>query len=240
MKISFERQRNLNEIQSCVNYNFKDIKLLNTSLTHSSYANENKMRSYESNERLEFLGDAILNLIVSEYLYYHFSKLPEGELTKKRATVVCESSLAFAARKINLGNYILLGKGEETTGGRNRDSLLADAFEALIGAVYIDGGLTSTRTFLLGMFEEEVIYAISKGNLFIDYKTELQEILQKRTKSKIEYKVEKEAGPDHNKKFYMNVIVENKVIGSGMGRNKKEAEQMAAKKALYRIGDRIE
>ncbi len=240
MKISFERQRNLNEIQSCVNYNFKDIKLLNTSLTHSSYANENKMRSYESNERLEFLGDAILNLIVSEYLYYHFSKLPEGELTKKRATVVCESSLAFAARKINLGNYILLGKGEETTGGRNRDSLLADAFEALIGAVYIDGGLTSTRTFLLGMFEEEVIYAISKGNLFIDYKTELQEILQKRTKSKIEYKVEKEVGPDHNKKFYMNVIVENKVIGSGMGRNKKEAEQMAAKKALYRIGDRIE
>jgi ribonuclease-3 len=240
VKISFERQRNLNEIQSCVNYNFKDIKLLNTSLTHSSYANENKMRSYESNERLEFLGDAILNLIVSEYLYYHFSKLPEGELTKKRATVVCESSLAFAARKINLGNYILLGKGEETTGGRNRDSLLADAFEALIGAVYIDGGLTSTRTFLLGMFEEEVIYAISKGNLFIDYKTELQEILQKRTKSKIEYKVEKEVGPDHNKKFYMNVIVENKVIGSGMGRNKKEAEQMAAKKALYRIGDRIE
>lgn len=240
MKISFERQRNLNEIQSCINYNFKDIKLLNTSLTHSSYANENKMKSYESNERLEFLGDAILNLIVSEYLYYHFSKLPEGELTKKRATVVCESSLAFAAGKINLGNYILLGKGEETIGGRNRDSLLADAFEALTGAIYIDGGLTITRKFLLGMFEEEVIYAISKGSLFIDYKTELQEILQKRTKSKIEYKVEKEAGPDHNKKFYMNVIVENKVIGSGMGRNKKEAEQMAAKQALYRIGDRIE
>lgn len=191
MKISFERQRNLNEIQSCINYNFKDIKLLNTSLTHSSYANENKMKSYESNERLEFLGDAILNLIVSEYLYYHFSKLPEGELTKKRATVVCESSLAFAAGKINLGNYILLGKGEETIGGRNRDSLLADAFEALTGAIYIDGGLTITRKFLLGMFEEEVIYAISKGSLFIDYKTELQEILQKGPNRKLNIKWKK-------------------------------------------------
>ncbi len=240
VKIPYERQKSLRKIQSDINYKFKDIELLNTALTHSSYANENKMRNHENNERLEFLGDVVVNLIVSDYLYHHFPELPEGELTKKRATVVCESSLAFAARKINLGKYLLLGKGEETTGGRDRDSILGDAFEALTGAIYIDDGLISTQKFLLGMFEGEVIYAISKGNLFIDYKTELQEILQKKTKSKIEYKVEKEVGPDHNKKFYMNVIVENKVIGSGMGRNKKEAEQMAAKQALYRIGERIE
>ena len=236
MKISSERKKSLDEIQLNINYKFKDINLINTSLTHSSYANESKMRIYENNERLEFLGDVIVNLIVSEYLYHKFSELPEGELTKKRAAIVCESSLAFAARKINLGEYLLLGKGEEATGGRNRESILADTFEALTGAIYIDGGLTSTREFLLGMFEQEVIYALSKGNLFIDYKTELQETLQKRTKSKIEYKVVREVGPDHNKKFYMDVIVENKVIGSGMGRNKKEAEQMAAKQALDRIG----
>ena len=240
MKIPSKRQRSLKEIQSNINYNFKDVVLLNTSLTHSSYANENKMKNYENNERLEFLGDVIVNLTVSEYLYHRYPELPEGELTKKRATVVCESSLAFAARKINLGDYILLGKGEESTGGRDRESILADAFEALTGAIYIDGGLNNTREFLLGMFEEEVIYALSKGNLFIDYKTELQEILQKKTKSKIEYIVEKEVGPDHNKKFYMNVIVENKVIGRGMGRNKKEAEQMAAKQALYRMGEKNE
>lgn len=236
MKISSERKKSLDEIQLNINYKFKDINLINTSLTHSSYANESKMRIYENNERLEFLGDVVVNLVVSEYLYHRFSELPEGELTKKRATIVCESSLAFAARKIKLGEYLLLGKGEEATGGRGRESILADTFEALTGAIYIDGGLTNTREFLLGMFEQEVIYALSKGNLFIDYKTELQETLQKRTKSKIEYKVVKEVGPDHNKKFYMDVIVENKIIGSGMGRNKKEAEQMAARQALDRIG----
>ena len=134
----------------------------------------------------------------------------------------------------------MLGKGEEITGGRNRDSLLADAFEALTGAIYLDGGLESGRKFLIDMFEEEVIYAISKGNLFIDYKTYLQEKLQKDAKSKIEYIVEKEVGPDHNKKFYMDVVVENKIIGKGIGRNKKEAEQMAAKQALYKMGEEVE
>ncbi len=240
MRISYRRKEKLEEIQKKINYFFKDIELLNISLTHSSYSNENKMRANENNERLEFLGDAIIGLVVSEYLYNRFKEFPEGEMTKKRAAIVCESSLAFAARKINLGDYILLGKGEEATGGRNRDSILADAFEALAGAIFIDGGLNSTRNYLLGMFEEEVIYAISKGNLFIDYKTELQEVLQKKGKPKIEYNVEKEVGPDHNKKFYMNVIVENKIIGSGMGRNKKEAEQMAAKQALIRIGEENE
>ena len=240
MNISSKRKNSLKEIQSNIDYSFKDIELLNTSLTHSSYVNENKMKSYENNERLEFLGDVIVDLIVSEYLYHSFPQIPEGELTKKRATIVCESSLAFAARKINLGDYILFGKGEESTGGRNRESILADAFEALTAAIYIDGGLNSTRSFLLEMFEQEAIYALSKGNLFTDYKTELQEILQKDSRSKIEYEVEKEVGPDHNKKFYMNVIVENKVIGRGMGKNKKETEQMAAKQALFKMGERDE
>ncbi|MBZ2173904.1 ribonuclease III [Schnuerera sp. xch1] len=230
----------LKEIQSQINYFFKDTNLLNTSLIHSSYANENKKYNNESNERLEFLGDVVIDLVVSEYLYKRFTEFPEGELTKRRASVVCESSLAFAARKINIGKYLLLGKGEENTGGRHRDSILADAFEALLGAIYIDGGLKSAEDFLLEHFEQEVIYALSKGSLFIDYKTELQEVLQKRTKSKINYQVEKEVGPDHRKKFYMNVIVENKVIGKGMGRNKKEAEQNAAKQVLLKMGERSE
>ena len=235
-----KRLKSLKKIQLNIKYDFENIGLLNNSLTHSSYVNENKMKSYENNERLEFLGDVVLSLIVSEYLYHRFLNFPEGDLTKRRATVVCESSLAFAARKIDLGDYLLLGKGEEITGGRNRDSILADAFEALVGAIYLDGGLDAAKKFLIDSFEEEVIYAISKGNLFIDYKTYLQEILQKSTKSKIEYIVEKEIGPDHNKKFYMNVIVENKIIGKGIGRNKKEAEQMAAKQALYKMGEKIE
>lgn len=240
MKISSKRNKILDKIQKNIDYKFKDIYLLNRSLTHSSYANENKMKNYENNERLEFLGDVVVNLIVSGYLYKSYPESPEGELTKKRATLVCESSLAFAGKKINLGEYTLLGKGEEATGGKNRESILADTFEALTGAMYIDSGLINTRKVLLKNFEEEVIYALSKGNLFIDYKTNLQEILQKKTKSKIQYCVEKEVGPDHNKKFYMNVIVENKIIGNGIGRNKKEAEQMAAKHALCKIGEKHE
>lgn len=239
MYISLERRRKLEELQTIIGYSFRDVEILNTSLTHSSYANESKA-SVVSNERLEFLGDVVIDLVVSEYLYNRFTELPEGELTKRRASVVCESSLAFAARKIKLGDYLLLGKGEETTGGRNRDSILADAFEALTGAIYIDGKYESARSFLLVNFEEEVIYALSKGTLFKDYKTELQELLQKRTKSKIEYVVEKEDGPDHKKKFYMNVIVENKIIGKGMGRNKKEAEQNAAKQALMKLGEHFD
>lgn len=240
VKISSKRRDSLEELQLNINYNFRNMEVLNRSLTHSSYANENKLESYESNERLEFLGDVVVSLTVSEYLYHRFLEFPEGDLTKKRAKVVCESSLAFAARKIKLGDYLLLGKGEEITGGRKRDSILADAFEALTGAIYLDGGIEASKKFLIDMFEEEVIYAISKGNLFIDYKTYLQEILQKTNNSKIEYIVEKEVGPDHNKKFYMNVVVENKIIGKGIGRNKKEAEQMAAKQALYKMGEEVE
>ncbi|MBU5314199.1 ribonuclease III [Tissierella carlieri] len=220
-----------------LNYKFRNISLLKTALTHSSYANENKMKITDNNERLEFLGDTILNLIVSQYLYKKYPYYPEGELTKIRAKVVCESSLAFAARKIDLGKYLLLGKGEEATGGRDRDSILADASEALVGAVYMDSDFQVVNKLLLENFEADIVYAVAKGALFIDYKTELQENLQKITRAKIEYKVVKEEGPDHNKIFYMDVIVDNKTVGTGTGRNKKEAEQMAAKEALLVMGE---
>ncbi len=237
MKENVKGTKWLEPLEVNLNYKFKNIKLLKTALTHSSYANENKMKITDNNERLEFLGDTIINLIVSQYLYKKYPNYPEGELTKIRAKVVCESSLAFAARKIDLGNYLLLGKGEEATGGRHRDSILADASEALVGAIYMDSDFQITNKLLLENFEADIVYAVAKGALFIDYKTELQENLQKITKAKIEYKVVKEEGPDHNKIFYMDVVVDNKTVGTGMGRNKKEAEQMAAKEALLVMGE---
>lgn len=230
----------LDSLQENLNYKFKNVQLLKTAFTHSSYANENKMKITENNERLEFLGDTVLNLIVSHYLYKKYQDYPEGELTKIRATVVCESSLAFAARKIDLGKYLLLGKGEESTGGRERDSILADASEALTGAIYIDSDFEIVNKLLLEIFEEDIVYAVAKGTLFIDYKTELQERFQRISKSKIEYRVLKEAGPDHEKIFYIDVMVDNNTVGKGSGRNKKEAEQMAAKEALKIIGEKNE
>lgn len=232
MKENIKGAKWLEPLEKNLNYKFENIKLLKTALTHSSYANENKMKITDNNERLEFLGDAILSLIVSQYLYKKYPYYPEGELTKIRAKVVCESSLAFAARKINLGEYLLLGKGEEATGGRDRDSILGDAIEALVGAIYMDSDFQVVNNLLLENFEADIVYAVAKGALFIDYKTELQENLQKITRARIEYRVVKEEGPDHNKIFYMDVMVDDKIVGTGTGRNKKEAEQMAAKEAL--------
>lgn len=223
-------------LQENLNYKFKDSNLLKLAMTHSSYANEHKMDIVDNNERLEFLGDAILNLIVSQYLYKKYPNHPEGELTKIRAKVVCESSLAYAAKKIHVGKFLLLGKGEEATGGRDRESILADAAEAIVGAIYMDSDLETTNFVLLSNFEADIVHAVAKGNLFIDYKTELQEIIQKNGKSTMEYIVTKEVGPDHNKRFYMNVLVDDKTIGTGIGKNKKDAEQMAAKEALIKLG----
>jgi ribonuclease-3 len=236
VKITFERKLAIKKLQSKIDYYFNSIELLNRALTHSSYANEHKKINIEYNERLEFLGDSVLSLVVSDYIYEKYPYYPEGELTKLRATIVCESSLAFVARKINLGEYLLLGKGEEGTGGRERESILADAFEALIGAIYLDGGLEYAAKHIINIFEKEISMAVDDGELFIDYKTKLQEIMQKTTKSKIEYKIEKEEGPDHNKIFYMNIIVDNTTFGEGSGKSKKEAEQAAAKSALNRMG----
>lgn len=219
-------------IEESLKYEFKNIELLKTAMTHSSYGNENDFKTTENNERLEFLGDAILNLIVSQYLYKKYPDYPEGELTKIRAKVVCESSLSYVARNIGIGKSLLLGKGEEATGGRDRESILADATEALIGALYMDSNFKTTNNILLDKFEKEIVDAVAEGNLFTDYKTELQERLQKNPKVKIEYIVSKEEGPDHNKIFSMDLYVGGLKISTGVGKNKKMAEQMAAKKAL--------
>lgn len=230
--INAERIHLLNEIQNKIGYKFRKIELLNWALTHSSYANEHKRYKITYNERLEFLGDSVLGLIVSDYIFVKYSDYPEGDLTKLRATVVCELSLSHVAKEIGLGKYLLLGKGEEVTGGRERVSILADAFEALIGAIYIDGKFINAKTFVLRYMTGIIENAVNGRELFIDYKTQLQELLQKKTKSKIEYKIVSEEGPDHNKTFYTEVVVKNRVLGKGFGKSKKEAEQSAAKVAL--------
>lgn len=236
MSKSKRAKNDLSSLENNLNYKFNNNKLLSLAMTHSSYANEHKMGIVENNERLEFLGDAILSLVVSQYLYKKYPNHPEGELTKIRAKVVCESSLAYAAKKIEIGKFLLLGKGEEATGGRVRESILADAAEAIVGAVYMDSDFETTNSILLSNFESDIVHAVAKGDLFIDFKTELQEIVQKKGKSTMEYVVVKEEGPDHDKRFYIDVIVNNESIGSGRGRNKKDAEQMAAKEALIRLG----
>lgn len=230
----------LEDLEKSLEYNFKNKKLLENALTHSSYVNEHKMKTVDNNERLEFLGDSVLNLVVSNYLFDKYGDYPEGELTKIRAKVVCEYSLAYAARKIDLGSYLLLGKGEETTGGYDRDSILSDAMEAVVGAIYKDCGFEKATELLIKNFEEDIVFAVNEGVLFTDYKTDLQENLQKLNKSKIEYKVVKEEGPDHNKVFYIDLILDNDVVGTGVGKNKKEAEQMAAKEALVNLEDSFE
>ncbi|SES66775.1 RNAse III [Natronincola peptidivorans] len=218
-------------LQKILNYNFTNSKILREALTHSSFANESKNKKIKYNERLEFLGDAVLSLVVSEYIFSKYNHLPEGELTKVRANVVCEPSLAAKAREIKLGEFLFLGKGEAFTGGRQRESILADAFEAIIGAIYIDGGIECAKEFILHYLLESIELA-SKGILFRDYKTLLQELLQSKTSKKITYHVVKEYGPDHNKKFDVEVLIGDKVIGRGSGKSKKEAEQRAAEEAI--------
>lgn len=233
MNIKEDVLKNIDEFEKIIDYSFKNKKYILEALTHSSYSNENK--SYEFNERLEFLGDSVLSIVVSEYLFLKESKLPEGELTKLRANVVCEESLSEAANEIQLGRYILLGKGEDATGGRRRASILADAFEAIIAAIYLDGGLAYARTFIL-TYMKEIIENSRKGKIFRDYKTHLQEVLQGMGENNIWYRLIDEKGPDHNKTFIMEVGINESVLGIGEGKSKKEAEQLAAKKALRKIG----
>lgn len=223
----------MTELEESIHYEFKNKKLLTEALSHSSYANENK-RNRRSNERLEFLGDSVLSIVVSQYLFEHFSHFPEGDLTKIRASLVCEKSLHIFAKQINLGKYLLLGKGEENTGGRERASILADAFEALIAAVFLDGGLESARTHILRFIPEDI--NAQRHAAFNDYKTILQEVIQQNPEEKVEYVIADQSGPDHNKAFTVNVCLNTNVIGVGTGRSKKEAEQMAAREALELMG----
>lgn len=222
---------NFSEFEKIIGYKFSDISLLQTALTHSSYANE-KQLSRECNERLEFLGDSVLGVITAEYFYHNHNNLPEGEMTKRRAACACEKSLYGFAKEINLGKFILLGRGEEHTGGRNRASILADAFEAVIAAIYLDGGLENARKFVLDFVKK----AASQQMSFVDYKTELQEIIQKNPDEHLSYVLVGESGPDHDKRFEVEVNLNSNVIGYGKGRSKKIAEQQAAKQALELMG----
>lgn len=223
----------MNDFEKVINYQFSDKSLMETALSHSSYANESKTVR-QSNERLEFLGDSVLSIVVSKYLFNHFSHLPEGELTKIRASLVCEKSLYEFALSIDLGKYLLLGKGEDSSGGRKRPSILADAFEAVIAAIYLDGGMDSAREFILKFIPTDLDKA--KKSSFSDYKTILQEIIQKNPEERVEYILSGSEGPDHNKIFIVDVKLNSNTIGRGRGRSKKQAEQNAAKEALELMG----
>lgn len=221
-------------MEKFLNYKFKNIDILNIAITHSSFAHECKSNCTENNERLEFLGDAVLELVISNYIFNEFKELPEGELTKLRASVVCEGMLSKIARKLNIGKFIKLGKGEENTGGRERDSILADAFEAIIGAIYLDGGIEEAEKFILNEMKES-IYEMRNSFKMSDCKTYLQELIQKSSKEPIEYDIIDEVGPAHNKLFVVQVMHNNRILGKGDGKSKKEAEQNAAYDAINNI-----
>ncbi|MFS0672404.1 ribonuclease III [Ornithinibacillus sp. 179-J 7C1 HS] len=222
------------KIEQLLNIEFRNIEVIKQAFTHSSYVNEHRDILTSDNERLEFLGDAVLELGVSQYLYRKFPNMPEGEMTKLRAAIVCEPSLEAFARSLNLGEHILLGKGEEMTGGRNRPALLADVFEAFLGALYLDQGFDIALNFL----EKHVFPKIDTGAFShgMDYKSKLQEIVQQDKNQTIEYQIVDERGPSHNKEFVAELLINEKVLGSGIGRTKKEAEQRAAKDALDKLG----
>lgn len=224
---------NTESFEKIIGYTFGNKQLITQALTHSSYANERKLQN-GSNERLEFLGDSVLSIVVSEYLYKHLTGVAEGELTKLRASLVCEKSLHIFAKQISLGDYLLLGKGEENTGGRERPSILADAFEAVIAAIYLDGGMDAARKHILRFIPDDLENGGKRA--FSDFKTVLQEVVQKNPEEKVEYVLIGEEGPDHNKRFVVEVMLNSQVIGKGKGRSKKEAEQLAAKEALELMG----
>ncbi|MDR7865407.1 MAG: ribonuclease III [Sporomusaceae bacterium] len=214
---------------------FADPDLLKQALIHTSYANERKTGSLAHNQRLEFLGDAVLDLVISEHLYRRFADLPEGELTKARAAVVCEPTLARRAKELGIGRHLLLGRGEAASGGRERDSILADAFEAIVGAVYLDRGFAAASDCVLTLLAGE-LDALAGGDFGRDHKTILQEIAQKNGDTRISYEVIGESGPDHSKTFTVAVSVNDVRLGTGTGRSKKEAEQSAAGRAVEQLG----
>ena len=225
----------IEKFEEKIGYTFKNKEYIQIALTHSSFANEHKQ--FKFNERLEFLGDSVLGLVVSDYLFNVRKDLPEGKLTKFRANVVCEESLSRVARNLGIGNFLFLGKGEKICGGRDRDSILADAVEAIIAAIYLDSGLESAREFILFNLRDIITNTVD-GNIFRDYKTILQEIIQKKN-GKLSYRLIAEHGPDHNKEFEMIVKSGQSVLGEGKGKNKKEAEKEAAKDALIKMGEDV-
>ena len=223
----------LKELEKQIGYQFRDHSLLRRAMMHSSYTNEKHLPKFQCNERLEFLGDAVLELVSSEFLFLENPKISEGELTKTRAGMVCEPSLAFCARDLDLGNYLLLGRGEEATGGRERDSITSDAMEALIGAIYLDGGFTNAKEFI----HRFILSDLEHKKLFFDSKTILQEIVQADMGESITYRLVGEEGPDHNTAFRVEVRIGEICCGAGKGRTKKAAEQEAAYQAILKLKD---
>lgn len=228
MTEKMETREKLERLEQKTGYAFRDKRLLRQALTHSSFANEQKINKWEDYERLEFLGDAVLELVSSEFLFEIKPPMPEGKMTKMRSSMVCEPALAYCAREIDLEDFIFLGKGEEGTGGRKRDSIVSDVLEALIGGIYLDGGLARAREFI----RRFILSDLEHKQLFYDSKTILQEEVQREQLGGIVYELTGESGPEHDKTFQVKVLVDGKEIGEGNGRTKKLAEQQAAYQAL--------
>lgn len=230
----YQNQKKMEEFQQVIGYQFQNKNLLRQALTHSSYANEKHMHRLSDNERLEFLGDAVLEIISSEYLFNTYQDKPEGDLTKLRASIVCEPTLALCTKDIALGEYLLLGKGEDQTGGRGRKSILSDALEAVIGAIYLDGGFANAKEFI----HRFILKDLENKKLFFDSKTILQEIVQANFKEVISYHLIGEEGPDHNKIFRVAVHIGEEEYGVGEGRTKKAAEQEAAYISILKLHEK--
>ncbi len=224
----------LQMLEERIGYHFRNSALLKQALTHSSFTNEQKINKHKHYERLEFLGDAVLELVSSEFLFKEHKDTPEGELTKMRASMVCEPSLAFCAKDLELGQFMRLGKGEENTGGRHRDSITSDAMEAVIGAIYLDGGMEHAKKFIYKF----ILSDLEDKQLFYDSKSNLQELIQGKLKKEFHYELLEESGPEHDKIFEVEVFMEKESLGKGSGRTKKAAEQQAAYKALLLLRDR--
>lgn len=229
------REDIINNLENKIGVKFNNKKLIQRAITHKSFSNEKSQYNLRNNERLEFLGDSVLSIIISTYIFDNFPDYPEGELAKMRSVIVSEPLLAIKSRELDLGKYLLLGKGEEQTGGRDRDSILADTMEALIAAIYLDRGFEFTSKYVTNLFKK-IIKEVEKGNYIQDYKTMLQEIIQQNSIKQPIYMVVDEKGPDHNKEFKIEVKHNEGLLGTGIGKSKKEAEQNAARIALEKLG----
>lgn len=235
MLIEEETLEKINILKKLLGIEWHDPNYLIQALTHSSYAHENKNVTMEHNQRVEFLGDAVLELAISDFLYRNYPEYPEGALTKVRAGIVCEGSLASISRQLNLGEFLLMGRGEERSGGRQRPSILADAMESLIGAIYLDSGMEAASRFVLEKLDPVITEVAKTGGIVADYKTQLQELVQQTSENRLSYRIVEEYGPDHCKTFVAVVSYQGNQWGTGTGRTKKEAEQAAAKIALGNI-----
>ena len=227
-------ENDITELEDRIGYHFKDRALIRMALTHSSYANEQKINKQPDYERLEFLGDSVLEMVSSTYLYNNYPDKKEGQMTKMRASMVCEQALAFCARDFELEKYILLGKGEESTGGRHRDSIISDVMEAVIGAIYIDGGIEYAKKHI----DKFILNDLENKQIFVDAKSVLQELVQKDSTKTLSYEICGESGPEHDKIFKSRVLISGEILGEGEGHTKKAAEQQAAYQAVLKLREK--